>query len=152
MRCEVHDLDSLRPYRYVVVFARFGGEWVFCRHKRRHTWETAGGHIEAGESPLAAARRELYEETGALDFEIEPVCDYWAAEEASPTKAGSEANGVVYYARIAELGPLPESEMAQVGLFCALPDALTYPDITCRLFDYLSACGRVIGGAGENHA
>lgn len=27
-------------------------------------WETPGGHLEPGESPLQAALRELYEETG----------------------------------------------------------------------------------------
>lgn len=27
-----------------------------------------------------AAKRELYEESGAVDFEIEPLCDYWAGE------------------------------------------------------------------------
>lgn len=138
MRCEVHELESLQSYRYVVVFARYGDAWVFCRHKQRRTWETAGGHIEAGESPLEAARRELYEETGALTFEIEPVCDYWAADDASPTGEGSEANGMVFYADVATLGPLPETEMARVGFFQHLPGELTYPDITPKLFAHLA--------------
>ena len=45
------------------------------------TWETQGGHIEAGEQPLDAAKRELFEESGAVDFDIQPLCDYWAGEE-----------------------------------------------------------------------
>lgn len=136
MRCKVHPLNTLGEYRYVVVIARHDDAWLLCRHKARQTWETAGGHIEAGETPLDAARRELYEETGARDFAIEPLCDYWAAD------ATSEANGMVFYAEITALGRLPESEMAQVGHFQALPDALTYPDITPRLFAYLAAEGR----------
>ena len=32
-----------------------------------------------------AAKRELYEESGAVDFEIEPLCDYWA-ERCRPKK------------------------------------------------------------------
>lgn len=43
------DILLVRQYRYTV---------------RRFLWELPAGRIEAGESPLAAARRELREETG----------------------------------------------------------------------------------------
>ncbi len=48
----------------VSVFARHGGKVLLIRHKRLSAWLPAGGEIEAGESPLEAARRELREETG----------------------------------------------------------------------------------------
>ena len=41
-------------------------------HKERDTWESPGGHIDEGETPLEAAERELYEETGAIDFDFKP--------------------------------------------------------------------------------
>ncbi len=37
---------------------------VLHRHRRLHRWLQPGGHIEAGESPEAAAVRESVEETG----------------------------------------------------------------------------------------
>ena len=40
------------------------------------SFEIPGGHIEPGESPEQAARRELYEETGALDYTLQPVGVY----------------------------------------------------------------------------
>ena len=43
------------------------------RHRERDTWEMQGGHIEANETPLEAARRELYEESGALEFIMQPL-------------------------------------------------------------------------------
>ena len=53
-----------------------------------------GGHVETGETPEAAARRELFEESGAVSFSLEPFCDYWAGDE----KGGS--NGAAFLARI----------------------------------------------------
>ena len=69
-----HVEDAL--LKFAVIIARTGGNWVFCKHRERDTYELPGGHREAGESILEAARRELYEETGALRFSMEPVCVY----------------------------------------------------------------------------
>lgn len=62
--------------KYAVIAARYNNKWVFCRHRERSTWEIPGGHREPGEAIIDTARRELYEETGALSSEIKPVCIY----------------------------------------------------------------------------
>lgn len=124
---------SLGSYKYVVILSEYKGAILLSRHKDRITWETQGGHIEPGETPMEAAKRELYEESGALDFDIVPLCDYWAGDE----DRGHGANGMVFRAVIHALGTLPESEMVEVRQFNALPENLTYPGITPVLFQYL---------------
>ncbi|MDR1466793.1 MAG: NUDIX domain-containing protein, partial [Treponema sp.] len=102
-----------------------------CKHKNRTTWETSGGHIEIGETPLEAAKRELYEETGSVDFEIIPVCDYSAGDETK------RENGQVFFADVKEIGPLPNREMEYINFFETFPQDLTYPDITKELLPYV---------------
>ncbi|MBR4960550.1 MAG: GNAT family N-acetyltransferase [Clostridia bacterium] len=122
------------PYRFVVIFARYQGKWLYARHKKRRTWETAGGHIELGETPEEAARRELWEETGAVDFDIRYAFDYHV--DNSTAKPGDHAAGQVFLADIRTLGSIPESEMAEVSLWEKYPPAenLTYPAILPVLF------------------
>jgi 8-oxo-dGTP pyrophosphatase MutT (NUDIX family) len=48
----------------VSVFARHQDRVLLIKHRRLATWLPVGGEIEAGETPLEAARRELFEETG----------------------------------------------------------------------------------------
>lgn len=114
----------------LLYYQNIRGGILLSRHKERTTWETQGGHIEPGETPLEAARRELYEESGAVKFEIAPFCDYWAGN----AETGEGANGMVFTAHIARLAAIPESEMAEVRTFARLPDNLTYPAITPVLF------------------
>ena len=128
MTCKVCPLGTLVPYKYVVVMSKYQGKILLSRHRDRSTWETQGGHIEPGETPLDAARRELYEESGALDFDIRPVFDYWAGDE------NGGASGQVFAAQIRTLGPMPRSEMAEVRAFDEVPPNVTYPAITPELF------------------
>ena len=130
MVCKTYETGTLISYKYVVVMSRYCGNILLSRHKERKTWETQGGHIEAGETPLDAAKRELYEEAGAVEYDIKPVCDYWVGDLG--TKEG--AGGMVFVADIRVLDEIPDSEMAEVKSFDALPENLTYPAITPVLF------------------
>ena len=131
MTCRTYEAGTLKEYKYVVILSEYQGKILLSQHRDRSTWETQGGHIEPGETPLEAARRELFEESGALEYEISPLCDYWAGTP------GDSANGMVFQAKITKLGPLPQSEMARVQTFEHLPENLTYPAITPVLFDCL---------------
>jgi 8-oxo-dGTP diphosphatase len=137
MKCTVYTLGELKHYKYVVTFVRYKNKWVICKHKNRTTWETSGGHIEMNETPLEAAKRELYEETGAIDFDIIPVCDYGACDELHETDKIIWENGQVFLADVKEIGPLPESEMERIDFFNIFPQNLTYPDVTNELLPYI---------------
>lgn len=76
------------PLHYAVIVGKYEGKWVLCQHKKRTTWEVPGGHIEEGETPEEAARRELYEESGAQDFQLYPIGAYGVK-----TKTGSQRFG-----------------------------------------------------------
>ena len=128
-RVDTATLGEYKSYRYVVVFARYRDQWLYCRAKARDGFETAGGHIEPGETPLAAAKRELYEETGAVSFDIEAAFDYGVHVP------NAWSYGQVFFARISELGDMPDFEMAEVRLFDAIPDRMRFPFILPVLYE-----------------
>ena len=128
-KCTVHPADHFTDRKYVVILSFMNGRVLLSRHKDRATWETQGGHIEPGETPLEAAKRELWEESGAVEYTIEPLCDYRAGDETG------WAIGAVYRAEITKLGDIPAgSEMAEVKLFDVLPEEFTYTYISAVLF------------------
>lgn len=128
MRCNLYPAGTLGRYKYVVTIARYQEGILLSRHKERLTWECQGGHVEEGETAEQAARRELYEESGAAEYTIEPLCDY--------TVDGDDNAGAAFVACVRSLRPLPEDfEMAEVRVFDALPEQLTYPHILPTLYE-----------------
>lgn len=122
---EVNDGDIA----FAVIAARMDDRWLYCRHRLRSTWEIPGGHREAGESCEDAARRELYEETGALEYVLTPICVYGVQRHDSTTY------GMLYFAQVARLGALPEMEIAEIKLFVQPPQEQTYPNIQPMLWE-----------------
>lgn len=112
--------------QFAVIVARHDGKWVFCKHKDRDTYEVAGGHREENEKIIDTAKRELFEETGAEEFDLIPVCVYSVTGKNRVNDSGEETFGMLYYADIKSLKSLPESEMEKVYLFEELPSKLTY--------------------------
>ena len=62
--------------KFAVIISKTDGKWIFCKHKERDTYEVPGGRREIGETIVDTAKRELAEETGAVDFNIKPICVY----------------------------------------------------------------------------
>ena len=117
--------DSL--LKFAVIIACSKGRWVFCKHKERDTYEIPGGHREPGENILDTAKRELYEETGAVKYSIKPICVY--SVTAPNEFDGVETFGGLYFADIEEFEEELHSEIERISFFDSLPEKLTYPMI-----------------------
>lgn len=125
--------DSL--LKFAVIIARSNGKWVICRHRERDTYEVPGGHREAGEDILDTAGRELREETGALTFDLKPLCIYSVTGKTRLNETGEESFGLLCCAEITEFSGRLENEIEQVLLLDELPANWTYPLIQPRLIE-----------------
>lgn len=115
--------------RFAVIAAKYQGQWVFCKHKDRSTLECPGGHREPLEAIEDTARRELWEETGAIDFTLQQICPYSVQTDTQ------ETYGMLFFAEIHSFGELPALEIEQVILTQTLPKDWTYPLIQPQLVE-----------------
>lgn len=124
---EVRFYDSVNDdlLKFAVIIARTGGKWIFCKHKERDTYEVPGGHREPGEDIFDTAKRELYEETGAIDFEITTICAY--SVTAEDNFDGEETFGMMYYADVRIFEKELHSEIEKIVITDKLVEHWTYP-------------------------
>ena len=130
MTTEIHPPGRFgeQELTYVVIGARYQGQWIFVRHRERDTWEMPAGHIESGERADRAAVRELFEEAGVVRSHLEHICDY------EVTAGGVTECGRLYTAEVRELQENLEHEIAEITFAGELPARLTYPEVQGVLF------------------
>ena len=121
--------------KFAVIIAKTENKWVFCKHKERDTYEVPGGHREAGEDISETAKRELREETGAIDFNIEPICVYSVKGKTRINENfDDETFGMLFVANISSFEEL-HSEIEKILITDKLVDNWTYPFIQPKLLE-----------------
>ena len=124
-----------------MIISKYNGQWVLCKHKNRDTYEIPGGHREVGETIDDTAKRELHEETGAIDFSIKPVCVYSVTGKNRVNETGEEMFGMLYFANITNFETELYSEIEKVVFLDELTTEWTYPLIQPLLIaEYEKRC------------
>ena len=121
--------------KFAVIISKTNGKWVFCKHKERNTYEVPGGHRETNETILETAKRELNEETGALDFSVSPICVYSVTGKNKVNETGEETYGMLFFADIKSFENELHSEMEKVLITDSLVENWTYPLIQPKLIE-----------------
>ena len=123
-----HDTIDDKLLTFAVIIAKTEGKWVFCKHRERDTYEVPGGRREQGETILETAKRELWEETGAVDYDIDPVCVYSVKGKTRINKSDDDISyGMLYVADIFSFESELHSEIEKIIITEELVDNWTYP-------------------------
>lgn len=132
---EVKFYDNIKDelLKFAVILSKCQDKYVFCKHRERDTWEIPGGHREDGEEIVETAKRELYEETGALDFDLEPICAYSVMAHDRP--GAEESYGMLFLAHIARFEGELHSEIEKIIVTGEMPEKWTYPEIQPKLME-----------------
>lgn len=105
--------------KFVILIAEFNDQLIIIRNKKRGGWEIPGGNREPGESLLFTASRELYEETGATQFEL----------EAFGITMLNGNHGMVFFAGIESMSDLPNYEIDEIKFVDQLPEGLNFGEM-----------------------
>ena len=121
--------------KFAVIISKVNGKWVFCKHKERDTYEVPGGRRELEETIIETAKRELMEETGAVEFNIKPVCVYSVKGKTRVNQNDNdESFGMLFVADIFSFGEI-NSEIEKIVITDTLVEEWTYPLIQPKLIE-----------------
>ena len=121
--------------KFAVIISKTAGKWIFCKHKERDTYEVPGGRRELGENIFDTAQRELREETGAVEFDIKPICVYSVKGKTRVNEnAEDESFGMLFVADVFSFEEL-HSEIEKILITDTLVEDWTYPLIQPKLIE-----------------
>jgi 8-oxo-dGTP diphosphatase len=145
LKVKFYDDAEDEKLKFAVIISRNQGKWVFCRHKDRDTYEVPGGHREAFENILETAKRELKEETGAVEYDITPLCVYSVCGETRDGECLEEESlGMLYFAEIYSFEGELHYEIAEIIITEELPQHWTYPLIMPALMEKAKEMGFIL--------
>jgi 8-oxo-dGTP diphosphatase len=87
------------------------------------------------QSPDRWLRELRNNQTGAIKFEIKPICVYSVTGKTRVNDTGEETFGLLCFAKITEFAKELHSEMVKVVLMDELPENWTYPLIQPKLIE-----------------
>ncbi len=135
LEVKFYDQVAEELLKFAVIISKTEGKWVFCKPKERTTYEVPGGHRELGESIMDTAKRELMEETGAVEFTILPICVYSVKGKTRVNENMEEETfGMLFVADIVSFGEL-HSEIERILITDTLVEDWTYPFIQPKLIE-----------------
>lgn len=121
--------------KFAVIISRSNEKWVLCKHKERTTYEFPGGHRENGESIIDTAKRELYEETGALDYGVISENSMYAMPEAAipsiesieEEAVSAESSNSIFIPASVDIGPMSVYYIKDLGINANSAKNITSP-------------------------
>lgn len=110
------------------------GKYLMCYNVWRKQWELPAGRREGNETPLACARRELYEETG----QKVPNLEFIGLLKSKKTSNGKIKHNPVYYAELEEVQPFIENDETSEIKLWDLKQELGYLDsVDIMIFEFI---------------
>lgn len=116
MSVRFFDLDSKQPITKFYIVSRYQNQWVFCKYRGFNSHDIPHGQCEFNETIKEAAAREIFEDTGAIVYNMKPLCAFEVIENDFNLKA------VLFYAEIEKLNQLSSFKIEQVIKTDAFPD------------------------------
>ena len=145
LEVKFYDNVSDELLKFAVIIARTNGKWIFCKHKERESYEVPGGRRELGETIVDTAKREFMEETGAVEFEIKPVCVYSVKGKTRVNKnEEDESFGMLFVADVFSFEEL-HNEIEKILITNTLVENWTYPLIQPKLIEEAKNRGFIYG-------
>lgn len=116
-------IEDLSNFDGSLVILFYNDNYVMTYHPKRNGWEFPAGRREGDETPEECAKRETFEETGAILKTLQPIGIYIIKGEEKAFKT------VIFVGRVERFEPKPHwSETNLVKLFDKLPEKVSYSD------------------------
>ena len=120
----------MKKLNLILVYNKEENKILMCKREKepyKGKFNLVGGKVEQNEDELHAAYRELQEETGAIDFKIEPICVYSVKGKTRVNEnIDDETFGMLFIADISSFEEL-HCEIEKILISDKLVDNWTYP-------------------------